>query len=137
MEFALNLAWFLLALAMVHAWLRQESRRQLRPAPREAFTRRAQMIALGLLLVILLPAISMTDDLLAAQKPAEVDCSLRRHHEFAGPHAVFPATPALPQPALAGVSFGHLDRSVAGLASAPDVASPALTRIQNRPPPAA
>jgi hypothetical protein len=137
MEFTLNLAWFLLAIAMVYVWLRQEPRRQRRPAPREAFTRRAQMIALGLLLVILLPAISMTDDLLAAQNPAEVDCSLRRDHEYARPHAVFPAAPALPQPPLAGISFGHLDPSVIGLTSAPDVASPALTRIQNRPPPAA
>jgi hypothetical protein len=127
MELALNLIWSLLALVMVGLWLRQ--------APREASRRRAQMIALCVLLIILLPAISMTDDLMAAQNPAEVDSSLRRDHDYVRPHAIFPAAAALPQLAYAGVSFDTHRQAAPGLVSAPAVVPPALAPIQNRPPP--
>jgi hypothetical protein len=131
MELALNLAWFLLALAMVYAWLRQ--------APRDASARRGQMVALGLLLMILLPAISMTDDLMAAQNPAEVDilCCVRRDHDYPSPHAVFPVVPALPTLAFAGAPFGHMHLAAPGIVPAPVFDPPALAPIQNRPPPAA
>lgn len=129
MELALNLIWSLLALVMVCLWLRH--------APREASQRGAQMIALCVLLIILLPAISMTDDLMAAQNPAEVDSSLRRDHEYVRPHALFPATAALPQLAFAGVSFDAHRQAAPGLVSAPAFDLPALAPIQNRPPPVA
>jgi hypothetical protein len=131
MELALNLSWFLLALAMVYLWLRQ--------APRNATQRRAQMIALGVLVIILLPAISMTDDLMAAQNPAEVDSTVRRDHDHLGahPHAIFPATAALPPSVFAGMPVAHPYQMLTGLAPAPVFASPALAPIQNRPPPAA
>jgi hypothetical protein len=129
MELALNLAWFLLAIAMVYAWLHQASR--------EASSRRAQIIALGLLLIILLPAISMTDDLAAAQNPAEVDCCLRRDHDYSRAHAIFPVVPALPALAFASVPLGNLQMAAPGVPPAPVFDSPTLARIQSRPPPAA
>jgi hypothetical protein len=129
MEFALNLIWSLLALVMVGIWLRQ--------APREASQRRAQMVALCVLLIILLPAISMTDDLIAAQNPAEVDSSLRRDHGCVPPHTLFPAAAALPQLAYAGVSVDTHRQAAPGLVSAPAFVLPALAPIQNRPPPIA
>lgn len=129
MELALNLSWFLLAVAMVWLWLRQ--------APRNASQRRAQMIALGVLLIILLPAISMTDDLMAAQNPAEVDCTVRRHHELHRAHAIFPAAATPPQPVFAGVAFSHQYQPVVSLAPAPVFDSPALAPLQSRPPPSA
>jgi ABC-type uncharacterized transport system YnjBCD permease subunit len=130
MELALNLIWSLLALVMVCLWLRQ--------APRDASQRRAQMIALCVLLIILLPAISMTDDLMAAQNPAEVDSSLRRDHDYVRPHAIFPAAAAMLQLAFAGVSLDTHHQAVApSLDSAPAFDPPALAPIQNRPPPAA
>jgi hypothetical protein len=130
MELALNLSWFLLAVAMVVVWLRQ--------SPRDASQRRAQMIALGVLLIILLPAISMTDDLIAAQNPAEVDssCSVRRDYEHARPHAIFPAA-SLPQLVFAGLPFDGPRQSAPGLLPAPAFDPPALGPIRNRPPPAA
>jgi hypothetical protein len=128
MELALNLAWFLLALVMVSLWLRQ--------APRQASQRRAQMIALGVLLIILLPAISMTDDLIAAQNPAEVDSSLRRDHEYVRPHAIFPAPAALLQLAFAGLSFDAHRQAAPRRVFAPAFPLPALAAIHNRPPPA-
>jgi hypothetical protein len=129
MELTLNLIWFLLAIAMVWLWLRQ--------APRDRSQRRGQMVALGLLLFILLPAISMTDDLMAAQNPAEVDCCARRDYDHAHHHAIFPRDAAPPQPVFAGLSFSRLHQPVMGLAPAPSFDLPALAPIQNRPPPAA
>jgi hypothetical protein len=129
MELALNLAWFVLAIAMVLMWLRQSLRN---PSGRGA-----QVVALGVLLFILAPAISMTDDLLAAQKPAEVDCCLRRHHELACPHAIFPAPPALPQGAFAVAPAVAQHLAAPILISGPRIDSPALSSIQNRPPPLA
>jgi hypothetical protein len=128
MEFALNLAWSLLAVAMVCAWLRQ--------LPHPSPSRRGQIVALGLLLVILLPAISMTDDLVAAQNPAEIDSCLRRDHDYARAHAVLPIVPSLPALAFAGVPFATLHPASPGIVPAPIFHSPALARILNRPPPA-
>jgi hypothetical protein len=129
MELALNLAWFVLAVAMVLLWLRQSKR--------SPCGRRGQVVALGVLLFILLPAISMTDDLLAAQKPAEVDCCLRRVHEFVHSHTISPAPPALPQRAFASPPVFRLQLAAPGFTPAPKVDPPALSAIQNRPPPAA
>jgi hypothetical protein len=129
MELALNLAWCLLAIAMVYAWLRQASR--------DTPSRHAQIVALGLLLVILLPAISMTDDLMAAQNPAEIDCCARRDHDYSHTHAIFPVVPALPTLGFAGVPFGNLHLAAPGIVPAPVFDLPALARIQNRPPPSA
>jgi hypothetical protein len=129
MELALNLAWSLLAIAMTFLWLRQ--------APRGASSRRAQAVALGLLLVILLPAISMTDDLMAAQNPAEVDCCLGRDHRYSRPQATFPVVPALPALAFAGMALSHPRLAPPGIVAAPVFDSPALASILNRPPPGA
>src|SRR5580698_4959161 len=72
MELFLNLAWLVLSAALVagyvifaHSVLRSR--------------RRTIVIALILLIFILLPAISMTDDLAAINNPAETDHLLRRH----------------------------------------------------------
>lgn len=129
MELVLNLAWVLLAIAMVCLWLHS--------VPQGATDRRRQMVSLAVLLLILLPAISMTDDLLAAQNPAEVDCCLRRDHGYLNPHAIFPAVPALPV-----AVFRHAPLRVVRLVEPGNlfehaVLSPALAAIQNRPPPAA
>ncbi len=72
MELFLNLAWLVLSAALVvgsigiaHSALRGR--------------RWTIVIALILLIIILLPAISMTDDLAAVNNPAETDHLLRRH----------------------------------------------------------
>ncbi len=71
--------------------------------------RRMQFIALAVVILILLPAISMTDDLLAAQNPAEIDCSARRAHDHgSSPHSIVPAAAALPVPSFAGLSFAYV-----------------------------
>jgi hypothetical protein len=65
MELFLNFAWALLAIASVCLWMRLERR--------AGVERRLPLIALALLIVILLPVISVSDDLQVLQNPAESD----------------------------------------------------------------
>ena len=72
MELFLNLAWLSLSATLVWGYF--------------AFARSATprhkwlaLIALVMLIVVLLPAISMTDDLAAISNPGETDHFLRRH----------------------------------------------------------
>jgi hypothetical protein len=133
MELSLNLGWALVAVWMLCAWVRM--------APRSARDRRAQFIALAVVILILWPVISVTDDLaIAAQNPAEFDSSaysLRRDHNGSSPHSIVPAATALPAPAFAGLAVRYPHMAAPGNLPAPFVHRPALGAIQNRPPPAA
>ncbi|MGA3370539.1 MAG: hypothetical protein ABSC48_02140 [Terracidiphilus sp.] len=129
MELALNLVWALLAFVLVRLWLRHEHG--------ERATMRTQAAALAMLIVILLPVISVTDDLQALQNPAELDCCARRNHAVSCPHSPFPPAATPPPPVLAELSFGFLSFAASRPAPAPLVETPALASIQNRPPPAA
>jgi hypothetical protein len=130
MELTLNLGWALLALGMLWAWVRM--------APQRTSDRRIQIVALAVVILILLPAISMTDDLVAAQNPAEIDCCARRNHDHAAcPHSITPTAAAPPLPCFTGISLAFV--GVAGPSNLPSpfVENPSLASIQNRPPPAA
>jgi len=72
METILNLAGALLAGVLMCLWVRY--------APRRGASRRTQVAALAMLILILFPVISVTDDLQAAQNPADVAVYLRRGH---------------------------------------------------------
>jgi hypothetical protein len=128
MELFLNLAWALVATLMFWLWMRL--------APRQG-ARRTQLIALAVVILILLPVISVTDDLIAAQNPAETDCCQRKDHAASSHHSIFPAVATLPPPVLAKLSFGLLRFAAPSRVSVPRVKIPALASIQNRPPPAA
>ena len=130
MELTLNLGWALVAMWMLCAWVRT--------APRRATDRRIQMVALAVVILILLPAISMTDDLVAAQNPAEIDCCVRRDHDHgANPHSTLPPTTSFLPPSFAGISI--IIVGIAAPSNLPSlfVENPSLAPIQNRPPPAA
>jgi hypothetical protein len=127
MELLLNLAWVVLAAGMVCLWLRY--------APRNGADRRMQMVSLAVLIFVLLPAISMTDDLLAAQNPAEVDSSLRRDHKCFSPHSIFPSVATLPLSVFDHAPLRAASLLVPHKRPEPVVYSPALSSIQNRPPP--
>jgi hypothetical protein len=129
MELALNSAWFLLAAALVCLWLRT--------TPCCGTHRSTEIVALIALALILLPAISMTDDLMAAQNPAEADNCLRRDQSSQPLWVLFPPPSALPSTVFAG-----LPRTVfSGRAHVqlPNWITDTPDRgiIQNRPPPAA
>jgi hypothetical protein len=128
MELLLNLAWVLLATLMFYLWLRFAPLRGVRP--------QLQFVALVVLLLILFPVISVTDDLQAVQNPAEADCLVRRDHGLAS-HSILTPLAALPLPDVAGVSFGVLCMAIKGSPPCRVFDHPAMAPIQNRPPPVA
>ena len=134
MELVLNLAWMVLAALMFALWLHFAPRTG---SKRHAGDRRAQIVALAVLILILFPVISVTDDLQAIQNPAETDTCLRRNHIVSNAHSIFPLVAALPLPVFAEFSFGILRTAAPGRLPAPVFDHPAMASIQNRPPPAA
>jgi len=129
MELILNIGWALIAIWMVCTWMWT--------TPRGTNQRRAKAVNLAVIIMMLLPAISMTDDLIAAQDPAEVVSSLRRDHDSSPAHSIVPTAAALPTPNFAGLSIAVVGMAAPSHLSAPIVDHPALTTIQNRPPPSA
>ena len=72
MELTLNLAWMVLVTLMSWLWICR--------TPREDEGRWTQFVALAVIILILFPAISMTDDLLTAQNLAETSSCQRKDH---------------------------------------------------------
>lgn len=91
-ELLSNLVWGIVALALWGVWLaRQGSARH----ARLSFGIRGQLVALGVLTLILLPVISVSDDLQASHNPAEVERSCIRSDQ----HLLLPdAPPPAPAP---------------------------------------
>lgn len=129
MEIFLNLVWAALALVSIGLWARYERR--------TGSERYLPVIALVLLLIVLFPVISVSDDLWAMQNPAEADTCLRRSDTVACPHSIFPRPIAQP------VEFFSPNHSAQSLFCAqvkmrvPNYAAPALNPIESRPPPVA
>jgi hypothetical protein len=129
MELALNLGWTSMATAMCWLWVRY--------ARREGHGRLAQVVSLGLVLVIMFAVITMYDDMAMAQNPAETRCFQREDDLGAHAHAPFhPVVASIPTPA-AGLPFNTCRFAVPGSLLIPTVKVPVLSSIRNRPPPAA
>ena len=128
MEVFLNCTWALVALLLIEMRNRTETR--------TGAHRRNSLVALAMLLVILFPVISVTDDLWSIQYPAETDTALRRNHLDAGTH--FPLTEfALPSSAFrTNVEFAWMG-SIVAHRPARRPGSPLCSAILNRPPPSA
>jgi hypothetical protein len=129
MELLLNSVWALVAAISLYFWFRLGFR--------AAADRTVSFVALAMLLIILFPVISVSDDLWSVQNPAETDTCQRRDHRVSCPHSVFPATAALPGPGVADfplVIFRVDAPRHSGLLLQDN---PALDPIQNRPPPTA
>jgi hypothetical protein len=130
MEIILNLVWAMLTVVCVGVWMRQARRSGVSP--------RVQAVALLVFLVILLPVISVTDDLQSLDNPAELDCCARRQHAAAScPHSISSAAAALLPPGLGEVPFGLIQIICPESWQPRAVEDPALASIQNRPPPVA
>jgi hypothetical protein len=131
-ELFLNLAGFLVAIGLVCFWVRTSHSGRNRGSSCSV-----QAIALCLLILILFPVISVTDDLMAAQNPAETDSLQRRNLQISFLHlSVLSA--ALPLEAFrmptsvdAWSRIAQRDEAI----SSPS--APALAPIENRPPPCA
>lgn len=127
MELALNLAWALLAVSTLGLWLRFGPRTE----------RQRQFVALTMLLLILFPVISVTDDLQLPLNPAEADCCLRRDQVVTNPNSILPFISGLPEACLTCLFSGSPRLVALGTLSLPMMDEPALAPIQGRAPPAA
>ena len=129
MEICLNFAWVAVAIASLALWLRHERR--------TGKERRLPLIALAMLLLILFPAISVSDDLWSIQNPAETDTSQRRDHIAPCPHCLLPAI-ATPLASLLALFRPEIQYISAPSVSATRVyQDPARDSVENRPPPTA
>lgn len=90
MELLSNLVWIIVALALWGVWLAER-----RPARSRLLWpgTGVQLIALAMLSVVLLPAISVSDDLQASHNPAEVERTCARSDQQAMLIANSQATP--------------------------------------------
>jgi hypothetical protein len=90
MEITLNLAWALCSLGLIWFWMRCR-------VPSRT-SRYMQVLALAIVVLLLLPVISLSDDLAAWQSPAEADSSLRRaiHRDEVHP-SILPTTFGMPE----------------------------------------
>jgi hypothetical protein len=129
MELTLNLGWALLAALMIGFWMRY--------GPREGASRRMQVVALGLLLAILFPVISVSDDLQSLNNPAEIDTSVRRNHVAVNPHSILPAVASLVYPVVTELSLGAPRFAALDRTPLPVKDHACLNAVDNRPPPAA
>ena len=102
-----------------------------------ARTGEGRLVALALLVLILFPVISVTDDLMAVQNPAETDSSLRRDHLLPRVNSTFLATAGAPEALFAEQTSGCLRLAAPGASLTHILISPAMSPIENRPPPAA
>jgi len=135
MELVCNLAWLAVAIVLWGNWFaraRRETRASLLPAVA------VQVIALAALTAILLPVISITDDLQASNNPAEVERSVVKRDQLLCPHSphIAPGTVALIVPCLhpsllRKLSILPIDFSAHVRTSAPSLA------MWSRPPPVA
>jgi hypothetical protein len=126
-ELFLNITGALVAVAIICLWLRF--------APRSGVHRGTQLVALALLILILFPMISMTDDLLAVQNPAETDVCLRVDHLHLSADSFFPATVSMPDPFNVERHSSFMRDVAPGTLPAAVMNPPALAPIENRPPP--
>jgi hypothetical protein len=128
MELILNLVWMLLAVAIVRLWVRY--------APKEGSGRWTQIFALIMLILILFPVISVTDDLQASQTLAEDVTTLRRDIATTHCYHLFAAESTVPPAAFTEFAVGFLCFVAPCHLPVPTVDNPAIAAIQNRPPPA-
>ena len=134
MELFLNFAWLALAASMCCLWVRCAPHRS-NGRPADLWM---QLVALAVLILILFPVISITDDLQAAQNLAETDTCACRDHECSAHHSIFLAAAAsLPLPIFETVP-ASLIRSIAlDARSTAGIQFPPLSAFQNLPPPSA
>ena len=129
MEVFLNLAWVAVAMSLVCLWFHC--------GDREGTDRRRQIVALAILIAILLPVISVSDDLMTMQNATETDTYQRRDQLAHGAHVLLPAVALLALALFEGLSLGFIRFVSPGTLPLRVMQQPELAPIQNRPPPTA
>jgi hypothetical protein len=127
MEPLLNFVWALVAISSVCLWFRL--------GRREGAEQRRSLIAVVVLIVILFPVISVSDDLWSAQNPAETDTCLRRDHQSCCSHLLTAEIAFFPRVANVEPGFSFQDYLVWHSSSPRVIEKPELDGIESRPPP--
>ncbi len=128
MELALNLGWTAMATAMCWLWMRH--------ARREGQRRSAQAVSLALVLFMMFVVITTYDDLAMAQNPAETRSFQLEDNLCAHAHApLHPTVASIPAP-VTEFTFNTFRLVSPDSLLVSDFKTPALSSIQNRPPPA-
>jgi hypothetical protein len=128
MEIVLNVAWALCSLGLICFWTRSTASTQV--------SRRTQVLALAMVVLLLLPVISLSDDLMAMQGPAESDACLRRAlHSDSAHFSAVPTSFALPELVVSSLALSGASQEVSeDLSLMPPTVF--LTRcLDSRPPP--
>jgi hypothetical protein len=128
MESLFNLVWALVVTASVCFWLKS--------GHRSCRVGHSSLLGLAMLMVILFPVISVSDDLWSLQNPAETDSCHRRDQSGGISHTHFPAAAALPEPNYSEQNFGFSLLDIPGRAELSSTVNSAIGFIENRPPPA-
>jgi hypothetical protein len=128
-ELALNFAWMVLVTLMSWLWISRTPRKDASPW--------TELVALAVIILILFPVISMTDDLAAAQNLAETSSYQRKGHVLTEAtfthHAVLDSfLPVFAVPYPESLTAALSDNLPIASAKTPAVAS-----IRTRPPPVA
>jgi hypothetical protein len=129
-EIILNLAWALCSLGLFWIWARNRSSN---PAPF-----RIQFLALAMVVLLLLPIISLSDDLLAMQGPAETDnCVRRALHADDGHPSVVPASMGMPEALFVTLASSGWSRDFFQTYQLAAPPAPLSRSLDSRPPPQA
>ena len=135
MEFFFNVVWGSISLLLGYIWLAGLFKAEAdSPLPH----RRTQFVALGMLILILLPVVSLTDDLSAVTTPVETEHFSRRAHilpatdQAADIAALLHARLFLSRYLPHLQTFARLEPSVQG--ARPQTGC--IRQLANRPPPA-
>lgn len=129
MELLLNLSWLAVAGTILCLWLQSGAGGN--------NDRRRQLIAVVVLIAVLFPAISVSDDLLAVQNASEVDNYQRRDHLIpSGTQPIHPIVAFIAPILVLGLGFAFIRFVAPGILPLHRPQRPELAAIQNRPPPA-
>ena len=128
MEIILNIAWALFSTGLILFWIRD-----MRSHPER---RGIQIVALAMVVLLLLPVISLSDDLMAMQGPAEAASSLLRamHSDESHP-SVVPATLAMPEQIVASPLVSAWSQEALQPQGVTTNASFFAAALDSRPPP--
>ena len=129
-EIILNLAWALCSLGLIWFWRRA--------GVSDSDSPKTQVLALAMVVLLLLPVISVSDDLMAMQGPAETDTCLRRAlHAGEGHPSVIPRSMAMPEPLFTALSIHRLSQNVVQTYRVAPSPTLLVQSLDSRPPPQA
>lgn len=128
MESVLNIAWALTSLSLILFWAKSSAR--------DRVPRSVQFLALVMTVLLLLPVISLSDDLQTMQGPSETDTCVRRAlHSDENHPATHPVSTTFPQQVVDSLSLISMIQEVHVSDRPAPLATVWTHSLDSRPPP--